>query len=129
MDAADPAARPALLASGRSLPLIHVEPWDGTVPSGATSPPDLPVIRKLRNGAGRPVTITDLSAADPERGRSDARLHIGVVTPTGARLQATLPNDPLRGPRQGGADLHRGLPGADAGAALRLGHPRPSRRR
>ncbi|XYD10102.1 ATP-binding protein [Methylobacterium sp. NMS12] len=101
MDAADPAARPALLASGRSLPLIHVEPWDGTVPSGATSPPDLPVIRKLRNGAGRPVTITDLAVADPEGDRSDARLHVGIVTPTGARLQATLPNDPLRGPRQG----------------------------
>ena len=101
LDAADPAARPALLASGRSLPLIHVEPWDGTVLPGATSPPDLPVIRRLRNGAGRPVTITDLSAADPDGERSDARLHIGIVTPAGARLQATLPNDPLRGPRQG----------------------------
>ncbi|KAA0125828.1 HAMP domain-containing protein [Methylobacterium sp. P1-11] len=101
LDAADPAARPALLASGRSLPLIQVEPWDGTVPSGAKSLPDLPVIRKLRYGAGRPVTITDLAAADPERDRSDARLHIGIVTPAGVRLQATLPNDPLRAPRQG----------------------------
>ncbi|WP_457103906.1 ATP-binding protein [Methylobacterium sp. P5_C11] len=101
MDAVDPAARPALLASARSLPLIRVEAWDGTVPPGAATPPDLPVIRRLRNGAGRPVTITDLSANDPDEARSDGQLHVGIVTPAGARLQATLPNDPLRGPRQG----------------------------
>jgi signal transduction histidine kinase len=101
LDSVDPAARPALLASGHSLPLIRVEAWDGKAPPGAKSPPDLPVIRRLRNGAGRPVTITDLSSGDPEEARSEARLHVGVVTPTGAMLQATFPNDPLRGPRQG----------------------------
>lgn len=99
LDAADPAARPALLLSGRSLPLIHVEAWDGTVPTGAQPVPDLPVIRRLRNGAGRAVTITDLSDGDPER--AAGRLHVGISTPAGATLQATLPNDPLRGPKHG----------------------------
>ena len=99
LDAADPAARPALLLSGRSLPLIHVEAWDGMVPTGAQPVPDLPVIRRLRNGAGRAVTITDLSDGDPER--AAGRLHVGISTPAGATLQATLPNDPLRGPKHG----------------------------
>ncbi|MHB2209225.1 ATP-binding protein [Methylobacterium sp. CM6257] len=101
LDAVDPAARPALLASGRSLPLIRVEAWDGKIPDGAKPLPELPVIRRLRNGAGRPVTITDLSSGDPEQARSEGRLHVGIVTPAGARLQATMPNDPLRGPKQG----------------------------
>ncbi len=99
LDTVDPAARPALLASGHSLPLIHVEPWDGQAPPGAKPVADLPVIHRLRNGAGRPVKITDLSAGDEDR--SAGRLHVGIVTPTGAMLQATLPNDPLRAPKQG----------------------------
>ena len=99
LDAADPAARPALLASGRSLPLIRVEAWDGIAPPGAQPMPDLPVIRRLRNGAGRPVTITDLSVGDQER--VAGRLHVGISTSAGATLQATLPNDPLRGPKHG----------------------------
>ncbi|MCJ2051189.1 ATP-binding protein [Methylobacterium sp. J-070] len=101
LDAVDPEARPALLASGRSLPLIRVEPWDGMAPAGAKPAPDLPVIHRLRNGAGRAVTITDLSAGDPDQDRSPKRLHVGIVTPAGATLQATLPNDPLRSPKQG----------------------------
>ena len=101
LDAVDPAGRPALLASGRSLPLIHVEAWDGAVPPGAEPVPDLPVIRRLRNGAGRPVRIIDLSAGDTDTERSDRRLHVGIVTAGGAMLQATLPNDPLRAPKQG----------------------------
>ncbi|MCJ2065245.1 ATP-binding protein [Methylobacterium sp. J-088] len=101
LDSVDPAARPALLASGRSLPLIQVEAWDGKAPPGAEPVRDLPVIRRLRNGAGRPVTIIDLSADDSEQERSAKRLHIGIVTANGATLQATLPNDPLRPPRQG----------------------------
>ncbi|MCJ2095550.1 ATP-binding protein [Methylobacterium sp. J-072] len=101
LDEADPAVRPALLASGRSLPLVRVEAWDGTVPPGAAPVPNLPVINRLRVGAGRPVTVVDLSTIDPEQAQSDGLLHIGVVTPTGATLQATLPNGPLRPPRQG----------------------------
>ncbi|MCJ2069037.1 ATP-binding protein [Methylobacterium sp. J-030] len=101
LDTVEPAARPALLASARSLPLIHVEAWDGHAPPGAVPVPDLPVIRRLRNGAGRPVTIVDLSAADPDQERSAGRLHVGIVTAGGATLQATLPNDPLRTPKQG----------------------------
>jgi len=101
LDAIDPAARSALLASGRSLPLIRVEAWDGTAPPGAEPMPELPVIRRLRNGAGHPVTITDLSAGDTEQDRSDGRLHVGIVTSSGAMFQATLPNDPLRPPKQG----------------------------
>ncbi|MGU3668658.1 ATP-binding protein [Methylobacterium sp. A49B] len=101
LDAADPAARPALLASGRSLPLIRVEAWDGKAPPGAKPAPNLPVIHRLRNGAGRAVTITDLSAGDPDQSRSASQLHVGIVTASGAMLQATLPNDPLRAPKQG----------------------------
>jgi signal transduction histidine kinase len=99
LDAAEPSARPALLASGRSLPLIHVEAWDGVTPSAAQPVPELPVIRRLRNGAGRAVTLTDLSSGDA--GAAAGRLHIGIKTPAGAMLQATLPNDPLRAPKQG----------------------------
>lgn len=101
LDTVDPAARPTILSSGRNLPLLQVEAWDGTAPAGAEPMPDLPVIRRLRNGAGRPVTITDLSAGDPEQERSSGRLHVGIVTASGALLQATLPNDPLRTPKQG----------------------------
>lgn len=101
LDTVDPSARPALLASGRSLPLIHVEAWDGKAPPGAEPVPDLPVVRRLRIGAGRPVVIVDLSAGDPEQARSAGRLHVGIMTPGGAMLQATLPNDPLRTPKQG----------------------------
>jgi len=101
LDAADPAARPALLASGRSLPLVRIEAWDGTVPPDAKPAPDLPVIRRLRNGAGRPVTITDLSVSDPAEARSDDRIHVGIAMPAGANLQAWLLNDPLHPPRQG----------------------------
>ncbi|MCJ2126083.1 ATP-binding protein [Methylobacterium sp. J-077] len=100
LDEADPAARPALLASGRSLPLIRVEAWDGAVPQDAAPVPDLPVIRRLRVGAGRPVTVVDLSK-DQDRAPSDGLLHIGMVTPNGATLQATLPDAPLHPPRQG----------------------------
>jgi signal transduction histidine kinase len=99
LDAAEPSARPALLASGRSLPLIRIEAWDGVTPAAAKPVPELPVIRRLRNGAGRAVTLTDLSSGDA--GAAAGRLHVGIVTPTGAKLQATLPNDPLRTPRQG----------------------------
>ncbi|MCJ2134369.1 ATP-binding protein [Methylobacterium sp. J-026] len=101
LDVVDPAARPALLASGRSLPLIHVEAWDGEAPPGAKPVPDLPVIHRLRNGAGRPVQIIDLSAGDTDAEKADGRLHVGIVTAGGAMLQATLPNDPLRAPKQG----------------------------
>jgi signal transduction histidine kinase len=101
LDTVEPAARPALLASGRSLPLIQVEDWDGQVPSGAKPVAELPVIRRLRNGAGRPITITDLSDAEPGRAGHDGRLHVGIATPSGALLRATLPNDPLRAPKQG----------------------------
>ncbi|QEE37852.1 MULTISPECIES: ATP-binding protein [unclassified Methylobacterium] len=101
LDEADPAARPALLASGRSLPLMRVEAWDGTVPPDAAPVPDLPVIRRLRVGAGRHVTLVDLSTQDPAQTQSDGQLHIGMITPKGATLQATLPNAPLRPPRQG----------------------------
>jgi signal transduction histidine kinase len=101
LDTVEPAVRPALLASGRSLPLIQVEDWDGQVPSGAKPVAELPVIRRLRNGAGRPITITDLSDAEPGRAGHDGRLHVGIATPSGALLRATLPNDPLRAPKQG----------------------------
>ncbi len=101
LDVVDPAARPALLASGRSLPLIRVEAWDGEAPPGAKPVPDLPVIHRLRNGAGRPVQIIDLSAGDTDPEKADGRLHVGIVTAGGAMLQATLPNDPLRAPKQG----------------------------
>ncbi|MDP4003589.1 ATP-binding protein [Methylobacterium sp. NEAU K] len=101
LDAADPAARPALLASGRSLPLIRIEPWNGTIPPEAKPAPDLPVIRRLRAAAGRPIKIVDLSPFDAESTRADDRLHVGIVTRGGATLEARLPNDYLRPPRQG----------------------------
>ncbi|MER2194260.1 ATP-binding protein [Methylobacterium brachiatum] len=101
LDVADPAARLALLESGRSLPLMQVRAWDGTVPPGAKPLPNLPIIHRLRVGAGRPVTVVDLSGGDPERSPANGRLHIGITTPNGATLQAAMPNGPLRAPRQG----------------------------
>lgn len=97
LDAADPAARPALLAAGtRSLPLIELGAWDGKAPGGAVEAPDHAVIRRLRAAAGRPVIVTDLMSPG-----NDGQLQVGIKTPNGAMLRATLIDDPLHPPRQG----------------------------
>lgn len=97
LDSADPAVRPALIAAGaHALPLIEIEPWDGKIPDGAKPAPDLAVIRRLRAAAGRPVTVTELAQS-----KKDGLVQIGISTPDGAMLRATLLDDPLRPPRQG----------------------------
>ena len=98
LDAADPAARPALIASAGGLPLVNVAPWDGQASPDARAAPDQPVIRRLRTAFGRPLDVLDLGASETEGTRV---LHLGITTPDGATLQATLPDDPLRPPRQG----------------------------
>lgn len=98
LDAADPAARPAVIASARNMPLIQVAPWDGQASADARPAADHPVVRRLRNAFGRPLTVTDLDGADTNPGHT---LHLGITTPTGATLRASLPDDPLRPPHQG----------------------------
>ncbi len=98
LDAVDPGARAAVIASARNLPLVHITPWDGAAPAEARPAPDHPVIRRLRSAFGRPLTVTDLDGGGSSPGRT---LHLGITTPTGATLQASLPDDPLRPPRQG----------------------------
>jgi signal transduction histidine kinase len=53
-------------------------------------------VQRLRDGFGQTLAITDL-AGDAPRGI----LRLGVATPGGATFQASLPDDPLRPPKQG----------------------------
>ncbi len=97
LDAADPAVRPAIIAAGaRSLPLIEIADWDGQSPGGAGPAPESAVVRRLRAAAGRPVTVVSLRPS-----AAGEYLYLGITTPNGAMLRATLADDPLRPPRQG----------------------------
>ncbi|AWN40592.1 ATP-binding protein [Methylobacterium durans] len=99
LEAAEPAEREALLRNAaRSLPNLRIAPWDGRVPTeGADDLDDHPIVGRLRDGFGRPLAVVDLAPKDAKR---DA-LRLGLVTPSGAVLQASLPDEPLRSPRQG----------------------------
>lgn len=95
LDEAPPEERPALLRhAAAALPFLHIAAWDG---SGAPVPTDLsdhPVVQRMRDGAGRPITVTNLA-------ESASHLRIGVTSPRGASLQASLPDEFLGPPRQG----------------------------
>ncbi len=96
LDASEPASRDALVAaSARSLPTLEIAPWDG---QGGQPEPDHAVIRRLRDGFGRALTITDLGT---ETRRGEPMLRLGIETPAGARFQVVVPDDPLAPPRQG----------------------------
>ncbi|WP_375464983.1 ATP-binding protein [uncultured Methylobacterium sp.] len=102
LDAAAPNERASLLAgAARALPALQLAPWDAAAlapADDAASRPVVPVIRRLREGFAQPLTIADLT--DPEA-RGSGRLRLGLATSNGALLQATLPDDPLRPPREG----------------------------
>jgi len=104
LDASEPGERPALLiAAARSLPTLHLAPWDGAAPPIPSDEPSLanhPLVERLRLGFGQPLKVSDL-APPPPRGTTPETLHLGLETPGGARLQATLPDDPLRPPAIG----------------------------
>ncbi|WP_204310138.1 hypothetical protein, partial [Enterobacter cloacae] len=57
-----------------------------------------PVLQRLRDGFGSALILSDLGSGS-EGGRD--WLRIGVATPSGTRLQAVLPDEALRSPRQG----------------------------
>ncbi|NEU13525.1 two-component sensor histidine kinase [Methylobacterium sp. BTF04] len=100
LDGAAPAERDALLANAsRMLPTLHLEPWAG---AGAheTAPVDHTIVQRVRDGFARPLAITDLSSSDGA-GETQGGIHIGIVTPNGARLSAHLPDDDRPPIRQG----------------------------
>ena len=93
LDATEPAQRPAVLAgAARSQPLLSLAPWNG---EGGTAAADRPVMRRLRESFGTGLTVSDLGSTGGQA------LRLGLATPNGATLQARLPDDPLRPPRQG----------------------------
>ena len=96
LDASEPGSRDALIAaSARSLPTLEIAPWDG---QDGRAEPDHAVIRRLRDGFGRALAITDLGS---ETRRGDPVLRLGIRTPAGASFQVVVPDDPLTPPRQG----------------------------
>ena len=97
LDSAAPQDRATLLANAaRSVPNLQIAPWSEAAPTDDGS--DRPVVRRLRNGFGRALTVVDIGT--PEI-RKAGYLRLGIATPNGARLQASLPDDPLRPPHEG----------------------------
>ena len=100
LDASTPGERDALLASaGRALPTLRIAPWDGMAradaASGGRAPvQEHPLVARLQDGYGPGLAVTDL--ARPAPGDRPGVLRLGLRTPNGALLQATLPDEPLR---------------------------------
>ncbi|SFK31011.1 ATP-binding protein [Methylorubrum salsuginis] len=115
MDAAAPSERAAILRAGaRTLPTLRIAPWDGEPPpaeakgqvNGQANGPAQeqliahhPLVERLVDGFGRGLVLTDLA---PE-GHESGFLQLGLATPAGARLRATLPDDNPRPPIGQGA--------------------------
>ncbi|PIU07602.1 MULTISPECIES: ATP-binding protein [Methylobacterium] len=96
-EAAPPAERPALIAhAGAALPSLRIRPWPAGEAGGELE--EHPVLQRLRDGFGSALILSDLGSGS-EGGRD--WLRIGVATPSGTRLQAVLPDEALRSPRQG----------------------------
>ncbi|MHC2087100.1 ATP-binding protein [Methylobacterium sp. CM6244] len=97
LDAAPPGDRPRLLQdAARSLPGLQLEAAPGLpetpAPNTRDGQADHPIVQRMRDGFGRPLTITDLSSPGkvPE---TASGIRIGITTPSGASLRATLPDD------------------------------------
>ncbi|MCJ2131347.1 ATP-binding protein [Methylobacterium sp. E-045] len=96
LDAALPGDRLRLLQdAARSLPALQIEtaPASPEPPAAGTrnERPDHPMVKRMREGFGRPLTITDLSP--PGRKEPGSGIRIAILTPSGASLRATLPDD------------------------------------
>ncbi len=102
LDETAPEQRAAILgAAGRSVPSLRLAAWDGAGPRADNAwVRDHPVVARMREAFARPLTITDLS---DEPGREDGQTHlrIGLATPNGALLSASLPDDAIGPPKQG----------------------------
>ena len=100
LDASPPEARAGLIASAaRALPTLRIAPWDGAArseaaPGARTALSEHPLVERLQEGYGAGLAITDL--APPATGDRPGVLALGLRTPNGALLQATLPDEPLR---------------------------------
>ena len=96
LDGAAPSERDNLLRNAaRSLPSLRIEAGPVLQPSAASGGDravDHPIVQRLRDGFGRPLTIVDLATAG-ERADDEPGIRIAVLTPSGASLRATLPND------------------------------------
>lgn len=96
LDAASPGDRLRLLQdAARSLPALQIETAPASPEPAAAGTrnerPDHPMVKRMREGFGRPLTITDLSP--PGRKEPGSGTRIGILTPSGASLRATLPDD------------------------------------
>ncbi|GJE26454.1 ATP-binding protein [Methylobacterium organophilum] len=104
VDASDPAAREGVLTSAaKTLPALRLSAWDGTLPATGGPKQDLGegrgMLDRVREVFGPNLDLTLLgTGAGPNGGRI---LHIGLATPSGARLQAVLPAEPPRPSLQG----------------------------
>ncbi|WP_375453802.1 ATP-binding protein [uncultured Methylobacterium sp.] len=97
LDASPAQERGALLANAaRAVPNLQLAPWDGA--DATDGGLNRPVVRRLRDGFARPLTVVDIGG--PEA-RAAGQLRLGIATPGGARLQASLTDDPLRPPHEG----------------------------
>ncbi|CAA2101934.1 Osmolarity sensor protein EnvZ [Methylobacterium bullatum] len=99
LDVAPPGDRASLLRDAAlALPSLRIEPAPATSEPPAAPPaasgggrPDHPMVQRMREGAGRPLVVTDLSP--PGRREPGSGIRIGILTPSGASLRATLPDD------------------------------------
>lgn len=101
LDDTAPEGRDAILtAAQRSVPTLHLGAWDGTPPPVESERlREHPIIERLRDAFGRDLALSDLGP--DSSGEDPPVLHLGLRTPTGAGLRATLPDDTLGPPKRG----------------------------
>ena len=101
LDAADPAERGAILANAaRGVPSLRLAEWDGTEALRNEDLAEHPIVERLREAFGNELTIADLGSKAASEDVTPL-LRIGLLTPSGARFRATLPDEPLGPPRRG----------------------------
>lgn len=100
LDASEPDERPTLLpVMARSLPSLHLARWDGAAPpSDQDTLAEHPIIERLHEAYGKGLEVADL-APDPNEDEPSV-LKIGLTTPHGVQLSATIPGNPIGPPKR-----------------------------
>lgn len=101
LDATAVNERAGVLANAaKSVPSLRLAAWDGAAPAADDAwLHEHPVIERLRDAFGGEIVIADL-VSEAGANEQPPVLHIGVRTPHGTQLRATLPDDALGPPKR-----------------------------